>query len=100
MQTELSNVTDIVNRLAISHPNIAFRLVHDGNQLLRTAGNGDLKQTLAGIYGVATAKKMREIKKKIWILDCRDTFLYQNLQEPVGTICLLSLMDDILKIIY
>lgn len=64
LQTELSNVTDIVNRLAISHPNIAFRLVHDGNQLLRTAGNGDLKQTLAGIYGVATAKKMREIKKE------------------------------------
>ncbi|WP_407372493.1 DNA mismatch repair endonuclease MutL [Carnobacterium sp.] len=64
LQTELSNVTDIVNRLAISHPNIAFRLVHDGNQLLRTAGNGDLRQTLAGIYGVATAKKMREIKKE------------------------------------
>ena len=64
LQTELSNVTDIVNRLAISHPNIAFRLVHDGNQLLRTDGNGDLKQTLAGIYGVATAKKMREIKKE------------------------------------
>ncbi|SDQ49267.1 DNA mismatch repair protein MutL [Carnobacterium viridans] len=64
LQTELSNVSDIVNRLAISHPNIAFRLIHDGNQLLRTAGNGDLKQTLAGIYGVATAKKMREIKKE------------------------------------
>lgn len=64
LQAELSNVTDIVNRLAISHPKIAFRLINDGNQLLRTAGNGDLKQTLAGIYGVATAKKMREIKKE------------------------------------
>ena len=64
LQTELSNVTDIVNRLAISHPRIAFRLINDGNQLLRTAGNGDLKQTLAGIYGVAAAKKMREINKE------------------------------------
>ncbi|MGX7393924.1 DNA mismatch repair endonuclease MutL [Carnobacterium mobile] len=64
IQTELSNVSDIVNRMAISHPNVAFRLVHDGNQLLRTAGNGDLKQTLAGIYGVATAKKMRKIEKE------------------------------------
>ncbi|MEG0750136.1 MAG: DNA mismatch repair endonuclease MutL, partial [Carnobacterium sp.] len=43
---------------------IAFRLVHDGNQLTRTAGNGDLKQTLAGIYGVSTAKKMRKIEKE------------------------------------
>ena len=62
IQTELANVTDIVNRMAISHPDIAFRLVHDENQLMRTAGNGDLKQTLAGIYGVALAKKMRKIE--------------------------------------
>ncbi|ALV22977.1 MULTISPECIES: DNA mismatch repair endonuclease MutL [Carnobacterium] len=64
LQTELANVTDIVNRMALSHPQIAFRLVHDGNQLTRTAGNGDLKQTLAGIYGVSTAKKMRKIEKE------------------------------------
>lgn len=64
IQTELANVTDIVNRMAISHPDIAFRLVHDGNQLMRTAGNGELKQTLAGIYGVALAKKMKKIEGK------------------------------------
>ena len=61
IQTELANVTDIVNRMALSHPNIAFTLVHDGNQLMRTAGNNELKQTLAGIYGVTLAKKMRKI---------------------------------------
>ncbi|MBM6613394.1 DNA mismatch repair endonuclease MutL [Desemzia sp. RIT804] len=61
LQTELANIGDIINRLAMSHSNIAFRLVHDGNQMLRTAGNGDLRQTLAGIYGVQTAKKMRPI---------------------------------------
>lgn len=61
LQTELANVGDIVNRLALSHPEVAFRLVHDGNRMLTTPGNGDLKQTIAGIYGVATAKKMREI---------------------------------------
>ncbi|AQP53990.1 DNA mismatch repair protein MutL [Vagococcus penaei] len=58
LQTELANAGDIVNRLALSHPHIAFRLVHDGNKMLTTTGNGDLKQTIAGIYGVATAKKM------------------------------------------
>ncbi|SEK26278.1 DNA mismatch repair protein MutL [Carnobacterium iners] len=62
IQTELANITDIVNRMAISHPGIAFRLVHDESQLMRTAGNGHLKQTLAGIYGVALAKKMRKIE--------------------------------------
>ncbi|MGX6961883.1 DNA mismatch repair endonuclease MutL [Vagococcus xieshaowenii] len=61
LQTELSNIVDLLNRLAMSHPTIAFRLVHDGNQMLRTTGNGDLKQAIAGIYGVTTAKKMLAI---------------------------------------
>ena len=64
LQTELSNVGDIVNRMALSHPNIAFRLVHDCHKMLSTSGTGDLKQTLAGIYGVATAKKMLKVEAK------------------------------------
>ena len=62
LQTELSNVGDIVNRLALSHPNVAFRLMHDGNKMLATSGNGDLKQAIAGIYGLPTAKKMLAIQ--------------------------------------
>lgn len=61
LQTELANIGDIVNRMALSHPEIAFRLVHDGHKMLSTSGNGELKQALAGIYGLATAKKMRPI---------------------------------------
>ncbi|MBU5362021.1 DNA mismatch repair endonuclease MutL [Enterococcus raffinosus] len=64
LQTELSNIGDIVNRMALSHPNVAFRLVHDGHKMLSTSGTGDLKQTLAGIYGVATAKKMLKVEAK------------------------------------
>lgn len=62
IQTELSNIGDMVNRLALSHPNIAFRLFHEGNQMLRTTGNNELKQTIAGVYGLQTAKKMRAIE--------------------------------------
>ncbi|MCU7700495.1 hypothetical protein ODV97_10570 [Enterococcus gallinarum] len=57
LQTELANIGDIVNRIALSHPEVAFRLVHEGNKMLTTTGSGDLKQTIAGIYGVETAKK-------------------------------------------
>lgn len=64
LQTELSNIGDIVNRMALSHPRVAFRLVHDGHKMLSTSGSGDLKQTLAGIYGVATAKKMLKVEAK------------------------------------
>ncbi|MFD1318476.1 DNA mismatch repair endonuclease MutL [Loigolactobacillus zhaoyuanensis] len=59
--TELANIGDIVNRLALSHPEVAFSLSHEGNVLVRTAGNGQLQQTIAGIYGVNNAKKMLAI---------------------------------------
>lgn len=64
LQTELANIGDIVNRIALSHPEVAFRLVHEGNKMLTTTGRGDLKQTIAGIYGVETAKKMLAINSE------------------------------------
>ncbi|KRL94849.1 DNA mismatch repair endonuclease MutL [Levilactobacillus hammesii] len=56
--TELARITDIVNRLALSYPDVAFSLVHNGRELTRTAGRGDLQQVIAGIYGVQSARKM------------------------------------------
>ncbi|MBM7701951.1 DNA mismatch repair endonuclease MutL [Metabacillus iocasae] len=58
VNTELGNVTDVVNRLAMAHPNVSFRLMHQGRQLLYTNGNGDVRQVLAAIYGIGVAKKM------------------------------------------
>ena len=58
IHTELGNVTDVVNRLALSHPEISFRLTHNGNTILRTTGNGDVRAVLAAIYGFNLAKKM------------------------------------------
>ncbi|WP_179395953.1 DNA mismatch repair endonuclease MutL [Lacticaseibacillus absianus] len=59
--TELSRIVDIVNRLALAHPEVAFTLKNGQNTMLKTAGHGDLQQTIAGIYGVATAKSMLQI---------------------------------------
>jgi DNA mismatch repair protein MutL len=56
--TELGNITDIVNRIAMAHPEISIRLLHNGKQLLYTNGNGDGLQVLAAIYGIGIAKKM------------------------------------------
>ncbi|MGY3704661.1 DNA mismatch repair endonuclease MutL [Vagococcus martis] len=61
LQTELANIGDVVNRLAMSHPDIAFTLTNDGHSMLRTMGSGDLKQAIAGVYGVNTAKKMIKV---------------------------------------
>lgn len=61
-QTELAKIVDIVNRLALSYPTVTFHLVHNDKQILRTAGNGDVKRVIAEIYGPATAQKMVPIK--------------------------------------
>ncbi|WP_125606468.1 DNA mismatch repair endonuclease MutL [Lapidilactobacillus bayanensis] len=61
VSTELSHIADIVNRIALSYPGIAFTLVNDGNQMLTTAGNGKLQQTIAGIYGLGVARELLSI---------------------------------------
>ncbi|WHY79461.1 DNA mismatch repair endonuclease MutL [Neobacillus sp. WH10] len=58
IHTELGNITDVVNRLALSHPEVAFRLIHNERKLLQTNGNGDVRQVLAAIYGIAIAKQL------------------------------------------
>ncbi len=62
VHTELGNITDIVNRLALSHPEVSFRLIHNDRKLLHTNGNGDVRQVLASIYGLNIVKKMIPIE--------------------------------------
>ncbi|WP_099362943.1 DNA mismatch repair endonuclease MutL [Fredinandcohnia onubensis] len=58
VHTELGNITDAVNRIALAHPEVSFRLLHNGKRLLYTSGNGDVRQVLAAIYGPGIAKQM------------------------------------------
>ncbi len=59
--TELARIIDIVNRLALANPGVAFSLTHDGKEAFRSAGNGNLKQVVAAIYGVEVGRKMIEV---------------------------------------
>lgn len=49
--TEGNQVAGIVDRMAISHPEISFRFIRDGKQVLITSGNGDLKSTVYSVFG-------------------------------------------------
>lgn len=49
--TEGNQVAGIVDRMAISHPDISFRFIRDGKQVLITSGNGDLKSTVYSVLG-------------------------------------------------
>lgn len=62
IQTELGHMIDIVNRQALAHPLISFRMYHNGRQLLQTPGDGHLLHTIAAIYGHEVAKQMLPIE--------------------------------------
>lgn len=62
LYTELANITDYMNKLALSHPDIRFVLKNNDNIILQTDGSGNLLKTIKSIYGLGTAKKMINIK--------------------------------------
>ncbi|MCR2820632.1 DNA mismatch repair endonuclease MutL [Lederbergia panacisoli] len=62
IHTEIGHISDIVNRIALAHPEVSIRLRHNERLLLHTTGNGDVRQVLAAIYGVPIAKKMIPIQ--------------------------------------
>ncbi len=62
IQTELGHLSDVVYRQALSRPDIAFTFRHNGSQLLRTTGSGDLRQVVAAIYGTAAVKAMVQLQ--------------------------------------
>ncbi len=56
---EGSKVTSAVQMQALAHPEVAFRYLRDGNQILSTPGNGDLEAALYSIYGKECNKMIK-----------------------------------------
>ena len=58
LYTELASLTDYMNKLALSHPNIRFILENNDNLILRTDGSGNLLKVIQSIYGNDVVRKM------------------------------------------
>lgn len=61
LYSELANISDFINKIALSYPDISFILTNDGKTLLNTSGNGNLLKVINNIYGIDITKKMIEI---------------------------------------
>lgn len=61
LYTELASITDYINKIALSKPNIRFVLTNDSRELLRTDGTGNLLKCIKNIFGTPIAKKMLDI---------------------------------------
>ena len=59
--TEAMAVAANVEKVALSRPDIAFRLIVDGNVRLETAGDGDLRHTVYAVFGRDFASRLIEI---------------------------------------
>lgn len=60
--SELANIVDYINKIALSYPNIKFKLVNDYKELLNTDGSSNLLKVIKEIFGLDVAKRMIYIK--------------------------------------
>lgn len=58
LYSELAVITDYINKMALSYPNIKFILKNNNKMLLNTDGSGRLLKVINDIYGLSVTKKM------------------------------------------
>ena len=59
---ELSQVIEYLNKMALSRPDIRFKLVNDEKELIVTLGSGNMLKVINSIYGIEITKKMIFVK--------------------------------------
>lgn len=59
--TEAGHVSDLMTRLALSHPEISFQFINNGQSRLHTSGNGNLKDVIYHVYGREIAANLLEV---------------------------------------
>lgn len=59
--TEASHVGELITRLAISHPEVSFRFLNNGQEKLHTSGNGEVKDVIYHIFGRDVASNLIEV---------------------------------------
>jgi len=62
--TESGYIEDVITRIALVNPNIAFKLINTGKTIIQTNGNGDLKSVIYSIYGKDISNDVLEVTYK------------------------------------
>ena len=58
LQAELAVITDYINKIALSHPEIKFTFSNNDHVILKTDGSNDRLKTIHNIYGAEVTKKI------------------------------------------
>jgi len=62
--TESGYIEDSITRLALSNPNIAFKLINTGKTVIQTSGDGNMKNVVYSIFGKDVAEAILEVDYK------------------------------------
>ena len=62
VNAEFAHIQNYVERLSLSHPDIAFTLIHNDKMTYKTNGNGNLLEVIHQIYGLSVVKNMLNLK--------------------------------------
>jgi len=61
-QTEGNYITELIEHMILSHPEVSFKYILNGNVKLQSTGNGDILSSIYSVYGRDIASKLIEIK--------------------------------------
>lgn len=61
---EAARVADAIAKLILAHPEISFRLIHNGKQIYSSSGNGELRSAVFCLYGRECANAMVPVKSE------------------------------------
>lgn len=61
-QTEGSYISDMVEKLALSHPDISFKFINNNQTKLHTSGNGNRKDIIYHIFGREISSSLLDVK--------------------------------------
>ena len=61
VNAEFAHIQNYVERLSLSHPDIAFTLIHNHKLTFKTNGNGQLLEVIHQIYGLSVVKNMLSV---------------------------------------
>lgn len=64
--TEASHVSELMTRLALSHPEVSIQFINNGQEKLHTSGNGKLKDIIYHVFGRDIANNLLETNERIY----------------------------------
>lgn len=77
--SEANACANVIDRIALSHPEISFKFIRDGKQVLSTVGDGDIRNTVYSVLGREFTNGLIDVKNenfafKVWGLICKPVF--------------------------